>query len=131
MGLDDLKKRTKQFALKIIAFVERLPKTRTACLIGGQLLRCGTSVGSNYRSACRARSLADFIAKMGIVEEESDESIYWMELLVESGQITLSSVADLLNEANEILSIMVSSIKTARARQQLQRQNSRKRSSTA
>lgn len=83
-------------------------------MLGGQLLRCGTSVGANYRAACRAKSTADFIAKLGIVEEEADESIYWIELLVEAGLLKQSRVADLLDEANQILSIVVSSINTAR-----------------
>ena len=88
MNKDDLRKRTKKFALDTIKFVESLPKGKTAEIIGRQLLRSGTSVGANYRAACRARSSADFIAKMGIVEEELDESIYWMELLVDSGIVT-------------------------------------------
>src|SRR5262245_33129291 len=83
----DLQRRTKQFAMRIIRLVERLPNTRTADVIGRQLLRSGTSVGANYRSACRARSPAEFCAKMGIVEEEADESGYWIELLVESGLV--------------------------------------------
>ena len=81
----DLKERTKGFALQVIQLVERLPRRRAADIIGGQLLRAGTSVGANYRAACRAKSSADFISKMGIVEEEADESIYWMELLIEAG----------------------------------------------
>lgn len=89
MGLRDLKQRTKLFALGVITFVESLPRSRTAEILGRQLLRSGTSVGANYRSACRARSTAEFISKMGIVEEEVDESIYWMELLVEGGIIQL------------------------------------------
>ena len=83
---DDLKDRTKQFALRVIRLCEALPKGRTADVIGGQLLRCGTSVGANYRAACRARSPAEFIAKMGIVEEECDESLFWMELMIEAGR---------------------------------------------
>ncbi len=85
MLADEMKKRTKAFALRVVRLVEVLPATRTADVIGKQLLRCGTSVGANYRAACRARSQADFISKMGIVEEEADETIYWIELLVESG----------------------------------------------
>jgi len=78
-----LKDRKKNFALRIIRLVEALPKGRTTDIIGKQLLRSGTSVGANYRAACRARSTADFISKMGIVEEEADESIFWMELLID------------------------------------------------
>ena len=84
MNANEIKKRTREYALAIIRLVESLPNTPTARVIGNQLLRCGTSVGANYRASCRARSQADFIAKMGIVEEEADESIYWMELLVDS-----------------------------------------------
>ena len=85
MNQEEMKQRTKLFALGIIQLVESLPKERTAEVLGRQLLRSGTSVGSNYRSACRAKSIADFISKMGIVEEEADESLYWMELLIEAG----------------------------------------------
>ncbi len=87
-------------------------------MIGKQLLRCGTSVGANYRAACRAKSPADFIAKMGIVEEEADEVVYWIELLVESNLINEHRVADLLDEANQLTAIVVSSIKSAKANKQ-------------
>ena len=87
MNADDLKQRTKSFALRIIRLIESLPPGKTTDVIGKQLLRSGTSVGANYRAACRARSQADFISKMGIVLEEADESAYWMELLIESGAI--------------------------------------------
>jgi four helix bundle protein len=113
---DDLEKRTKKFALDVIKFVEALPKGKTAEILGRQLIRSGTSVGANYRAASRARSTADFISKMGIVEEEADESIYWMELLIDSGIVTSPNAADLMNEANELLAITVSSIRTARGR---------------
>ncbi|MFN2480055.1 MAG: four helix bundle protein [Pyrinomonadaceae bacterium] len=109
-----MKRRTRAFALRIVRLVESLPPSRTADVIGKQLLRCGTSVGANYRASCRAKSPADFIAKMGIVEEEADESIYWIELLVESGVVRESLVADLLDEANQLVAIVVSSIRTAR-----------------
>ena len=88
MDKEAMKHRTKQFALRVIKAVEALPRTRTADVIGKQLLRSATSVGANYRAACRAKSNADFINKMGTVEEESDESAYWMELLVEAGLVT-------------------------------------------
>jgi len=110
----DLKKRTKEFAISVIRLVESLPRGKTADVIGGQLLRSGTSVGANYRSACRARSTADFISKMGIVEEELDESIYWMELLIETEIVEFAALESLINEANELLAITVSSIKTAK-----------------
>src|SRR5262245_1466509 len=85
-----------------------------ANVIGRQLAKCGTSVGANYRAACRAKSQADFIAKMGIVEEEADESIYWMEMLVESELIRKERIGDLIGEADQLVSIFASSINTAR-----------------
>lgn len=114
MNKDQLKQRTKNFALDIIKFVESLPQGKTTVIIGRQLLRSGTSVGANYRAACRARSSADFIAKMGIVEEELDESIYWMELLVDSDIVSSDRIASLAKEADELLAITVSSITTAK-----------------
>lgn len=110
----DLKKRTQVFALRIIRLCEALPNGRMANVAIKQLLRCGTSVGANYRAACRAKSNPDFIAKMGIVEEECDECIYWMELLIESGMIERKMLGDLMKEADELLAITVTSIKTAR-----------------
>jgi four helix bundle protein len=109
-----LKERTKSFALNVIRLVESLPKGRTADVIGRQLLDAGTSVGANYRAACRARSQADFISKMGIVEEETDETIYWMELLTEAKLVQENDISHLIREANQILAMTVSSIKTAR-----------------
>jgi four helix bundle protein len=114
MNPNDMKKRTKAYALAIIRLVQTLPNTATARIIGNQLLRCGTSVGANYRASCRAKSQADFIAKMGIVEEEADESVYWMEVLVEAGILPITAVAELCDEGNQIVSIVVSSINTAR-----------------
>lgn len=114
MSKDDLKKRTKNFALRIIELVDELPKGRLAEVIGRQLLRSGTSVGANYRAACRAKSVADFIAKMGTVEEEADECIYWMELLTEAKILPLARLQPLMAEADELVAIMVSSIKTAK-----------------
>jgi four helix bundle protein len=111
---DELKKRTKQFALRIIKLVESLPNTATARTIGNQLLRSGTSVAANYRAACRARSNADFISKMGIVEEETDESQFWIEMLVDTNLVKKTLVKDLIDEANQLLKIFVSSINTAR-----------------
>ena len=114
--MDDLKDRTKRFGLRVIRLCEGLPKGRTADVICGQLLRCGTSVGANYRAACRARSPAEFIAKMGIVEEECDESLFWMELVIEAGLLPEERLQGLMQEADELLAITVSSIKTARSR---------------
>ena|SRR5438034_3483930 len=116
MTQEEMKSRTKQLALRVIRLVESLPKTRTSNVIGGQLLRSGTSVGANYRAACRAKSTADFIHKLAIVEEEADESIYWIELLVESKQVALILVQSLLTEFDEVLSIVVASIKTSKLR---------------
>ena len=113
---ESIKLRTKQFALRIIQLVQSLPKNPTAAVIGHQLLRSGTSVGANYRSACRTRSTADFISKMGIVEEEADESLFWMELLVENNLMKKEKLELLMQEADEILAITVSSIKTAKSR---------------
>jgi four helix bundle protein len=110
----ELKSRTKHFALRTIRLTGSLPKSRIADIIGKQLLRCSTSVGANYRAACRAKSSADFIAKMGIVEEECDECIYWMELLIESGIVKEHDLKELMDEANRLLAITVTSIKTAR-----------------
>lgn len=111
---EDLKNRTKKFALEVIRFCEALPKGRITEIIARQLIRSGTSVGSNYRAACRAKSPADFIAKMGIVEEEADECLYWLELLVEANIVKKDKTQILATEACELLAITVSSIKTAR-----------------
>ena len=112
----DLKQRTRIFALRIIKLVESLPKSQTARIIGDQLIRSGTSVAANYRSSCRARSNADFIAKMGIVEEETDESVFWIEMLVDTNLVKLTLVEELLDEGNQLTAIFVSSINTARGR---------------
>ncbi len=112
----ELKTRTKAFAVRIIKLVDKLPDSRASNAIARQMVRCGMSVGANYRAACRARSRADFIAKLGIVEEECDETVYWMELLVESGKMKMDAVTGLMNEATQILAIIVASISTARSR---------------
>ncbi len=116
MQKKDFARRTMLFGLRVIRLVESLPKSQTAYVIGNQLLRAGTSVGANYRSALRGKSRADFIAKLGIVEEECDEALYWMQMLIEAGIIKTSRLTQLMNEANEIIAIVVSSIKTARSR---------------
>src|SRR5438105_15755508 len=110
----DLKDRTRAFALAIISLVEALPRGRSADVIGNQLLRAGTSVGANYRAACRARSRKEFIARMGIVEEETDETAFWLEMLEECGLAARLRVAPLNREAGELLAITVASIRTAR-----------------
>ena len=114
MNQEDFKKRTKTFGLRIIKLVGQLPNTMVGQVVGRQLLRSGTSVGANYRAACRAKSGADFISKMGNVEEECDESVYWMELLIESGTIKPKRLLLLMNEGNELLAMVVQSINTAR-----------------
>jgi len=109
MRPDDLKKRTKQFALRVLKLVAALPKTVEGRAISGQLVRAGTAVGANYRAACRGRSKAEFVAKIGIVEEEADESAYWMELIIEAELLKPTQVESLLTEANELARIMAQS----------------------
>lgn len=114
MNKEELQKRTKLFALRIIRLVESLPETKTAKTIGSQIIRSGTSVGANYRAACRAKSPADFINKLKIVEEEADETAYWLELLIESQTISEDKLKDLLKENNELIAIFVSILKSTR-----------------
>ncbi len=110
----DLKDRTKKFALRVITATQAIPSTAAARDISNQRLRAATSVGANYRAACRARSRADFISKLGIAIEEADESLYWMELLVEADMRTKAELASLMREAGEIVAILTVSAKTAR-----------------
>src|SRR6266403_4309820 len=114
MNNQDLQIRTKQFALQVIQFCERLPTDETSRILRRQLLRAGTSVGANYRAACRAKSKPTFISKMGDVLEEADESGYWTELLLESGKVDAKSAMPVLAEAKELVAIAVSSINTAK-----------------
>ena len=114
MTTQELKQRTFDFGVRVVHAVEALPKSETARILGRQLLRAGTSVGANYRAAARARSRADFVAKLGIVEEECDESSYWMEMIIALKVLKRSRLTSLLTEANELLAIVVASIKTAR-----------------
>jgi four helix bundle protein len=114
MNEQQFKARTKQVALRIIRVVEALPMTRTADIIGRQLLRAGTSVGAGYRAACRGKSPADVIAKLAIVEEKADESAYWLELLVEAEIVRAKRLALLIAELNEIVAMVVASQKTLR-----------------
>ena len=109
----ELIERTKQFALRIIKLVGALPRTIEGRSIAGQLMRSGTSVPANYRAACRARSKVEFVAKLGIVDEEADESAFWLELIIDAGLLNQSEVRPLLGEAGEIVAIMASSKKTA------------------
>ena len=112
----EFKRRTKQVALRIIRLVESLPSSTTAHVLGRQLIRSGTSIGANYRAACRGKSRADVAHKLSIVEEEADESLYWIELLVDANLITEKRVKALFDEINEIIAMTVASIKTIRRR---------------
>ena len=116
MDAEELKKRTKRFALRILKLVSALPNSLQGRTVGGQLVRSGTSVGSNYRAACRGRSRAEFVATLGIVEEEADESAFWLELIIEGGLLKASRVQPLLDEANELTRIIAGSRITASGR---------------
>lgn len=115
MTPEELKARTKAFALRIIILVDRMPRSLAGQIIGRQLLRSATSVGANYRAACRAQSRAEFAAKLSIVVEEADETLYWLELLKESGLIQPERLRELIKEADELVAIATSSRKTAKA----------------
>lgn len=108
----DMKDRTKQFALRIMKLVDSMPKTVAGKAIANQLIRSGMSVGANYRAACRGRSVAEFASKIGIVVEEADECCFWMELIIEGNLLPKEKVVSLLKEANELTAIFVSSIRT-------------------
>lgn len=110
-----LRNRTKRFAMRIIRLFQHLPRSAEAQVLGKQLLRAGTSVGANYRAAGRARSKAEFVAKIGIVVEEADETIFWLECLMESGIVKPDLLKDLLAEANELVAIFAASRRTARS----------------
>jgi four helix bundle protein len=116
MTPDELRHRTKTFAIEVIKLAKSLPNDFVTTHIARQLTRSGTSVGANYRSACRAKSEADFIAKMSTVEEEADETGYWLDLLVETSVVTPKTVAAISSEAEQLVRIVVASIKTARGR---------------
>ena len=118
MDAEELKERTKQFALRVLKLVSALPDSIQGRAIGDQLLRAGTSVGSNYRAACRGRSKAEFIAKLGVVEEEADESAFWLELIIEASMLNAKLVQPLLDEADELTRIMASSRMTAKTNSQ-------------
>ena len=115
MDQTELKTRTKRFGLNVIELVEQLPKGETSYVLRRQLLRSATSVGANYRSACRGRSRAEFIAKLGVVIEEADESAYWLEMLVDAGKLQQEQAEGLIDEANQLVAILTASTKTARA----------------
>ena len=121
MARDELLTRTKRLGLMVIRLCQALPKTPEARVIQYQILKSATSVGANYRAAKRARSLADFISKMGIVEEEADETMYWLEMIVEAGMMDKKQVSQLYAESGEILAMTVASIKTAKVSRRPQR----------
>ena len=114
MSEPDLKKRTKAFALRVLKLVDALPKTTSGRALGAQLVRSGTSVAANYRAARRAKSTAHFLSKLGDVEEEADETLFWLELLEESELVPVAKLTAIKQEANELIAITVASIKTAR-----------------
>ncbi len=105
----ELKRRTKTFALRVLKLIDSLPETRSGRILAGQLGRSGTSVGANYRAACRSRSTAEMISKLSVVEEEADESAFWLELVVEHGLMPSAKVDALYREADELTAIMVAS----------------------
>jgi len=111
---EELKHRTKAFAIRIVKRFRSLPKTEEARIIGRQGLRSGTSVAANYRAVCRARSKAEFISKIGVVVEEADETVFWLEMLIETKIVSAQKLADLLKEADELLAIFAASQRTAR-----------------
>ncbi len=118
MSRAEFRKRTFQFGIRCIRLAESLPSTSVAQTITRQLIRAATSVRANYRAAVRSRSRADFVSKMGIVEEECDEAVCWIEVILELGFVAEKRTKELLQEANEILAITVSSIKTARKKKE-------------
>jgi four helix bundle protein len=116
MDSDELKDRTKKFALRVLKVVDALPKTTSGFIIGRQLGKAGTAVAANYRAGCKARSRADFISKITIVEEEADESMFWFELIIESGMMPEHLIKPLWTEAKELTAIFTSSGKTAKSK---------------
>lgn len=112
MATRDLKERTRRFAVRIVRLCRSLPRTMEGKIIGSQLLRCGTSVGANYRAVCRARSRAEFASKLGIVIEEADEAVFWLELLSDTGIFSKEQLHELVAEANELVAIFVASRQT-------------------
>ena len=110
----ELKIRTRKFAIDILNFVDQLPNKRSANIIGNQLGRCASSVAANYRAACRGRSHAEFVSKIGIVEEEADESVFWLDISPETKNATTEGVLPLLKEARELTAIFTAACKTAK-----------------
>jgi four helix bundle protein len=116
MDEQQFKERTRTIALRVIKLIDALPRGRSEDVLARQLMRSATSIGANYRAACRGRSAADMIARLSIVEEEADEATYWIELLSEAGYVPAKKVEPLKNEIHEIVSMTVASIKTLRSR---------------
>src|SRR2546422_5736302 len=112
---EQMRARTKQFAIRVVRLFRALPKTREAMVMGNQLLRSGTSVAANYRAACRARSRAEFLSKLGVVEEEADESVFWLELLTDANLVRRERLRDLVSEARQITAIFVASRRTVKS----------------
>ena len=113
MDQQELKRRTREFAIRIMNLVDAPPLSVKGRTIANQLVRSGTAVGANYRACCRSRSKAEFIARLGVVEEEADESAFWLELVIEGGLLSAEKVQALLGEANELVAIMAASWKSA------------------
>jgi four helix bundle protein len=111
---EDLQERTRNFALRIIKLFRSLPKTEDARILGEQLLRSGTSIGANYRAACRARSSAEFVAKLGIVLEEADETAFWLELMRDAGIFSEPKLHEIIQEARQLVAIFVASARKAK-----------------
>ena len=114
MTSDELKQRTKTFALRVIRLVENLPNNMTGKVLGNQLIRSATSVGANYRAACRSRSKQEFVSRIKVVEEEADESLFWLELIMEKNIFKLEKINGLIKEADELTAIFTSTNKTAK-----------------
>jgi four helix bundle protein len=112
----DLKRRTREFAVRVMRLADGLPKKASARVVGGQLLRCATSVGANYHVACRARSKAEFVSKIGIVLEECDECLFWLQLIIDAGLMSARRTEALLKEAHELTAIFTASSKTAKGK---------------
>ena len=124
MTPDDLKKRTRDFAVRIMRLVDRLPKKTSSRAVGSQLVRCATSVGANYHIACRSRSRAEFAAKVGIVLEECDECLFWLHLIIDAGLMPAQRIQALLREAAELTAIFTTAAKTARHGRDLKKSES-------
>lgn len=114
MTREEMERRTKEFALRVLKLVHALPKDVAARAVAGQLARSGTSIGANYRAAGRGRSRAEFAAKLGIAEEEADETCYWLEIIIEGQMLTPSRVEDLLDEANQLRAMIATARKSAK-----------------